>query len=31
MDALAALGVMRSWKLAEYGPELLTIVGGSGD
>jgi ribonuclease D len=31
MDALAALGVMRSWKLAEYGPELLAIVGGSGD
>ena len=28
MDALAALGVLRSWKLAEYGPELLTIVGG---
>jgi ribonuclease D len=27
MDALAALGVMRSWKLAEYGPELLAIIG----
>jgi ribonuclease D len=32
MDALTALGVMRSWKLAEYGPELLAIVGsGSGN
>jgi ribonuclease D len=32
IDALAALGIMRSWKLTEYGPELLSIVsGGSGD
>lgn len=32
MDALGALGVMRSWKLAEYGPELLAVVGsGSGN
>jgi ribonuclease D len=31
MQALAALGVMRSWKLAEYGPELLGVVSGTGD
>jgi ribonuclease D len=31
MDALAALGVMGAWKLAEYGPELVSIVAASRD
>ncbi len=30
LDALAALGLLRSWKLAEYGPELIEIAAARG-
>ncbi len=29
LEALAALGILRPWKLEEYGPELLRITAGS--
>ena len=29
LEALAALGILRPWKLEEYGPELLRIVAGA--
>ena len=27
LEALAALGVMGAWKLEEYGPDLLRVIG----
>jgi ATP-dependent DNA helicase RecQ len=29
LEALAGVGVMGEWKLQEYGPELLRVLGAS--